>query len=94
VGQHQMFAALYYPYAKPRRGLNSGGLGTMALVACHGLFSFGASRCGFLVVVTGDGKYSDDISRVINLVSIWFAYKDYFIEQPSGAWYGSQWADI
>ncbi|MGL5534101.1 MAG: biosynthetic-type acetolactate synthase large subunit, partial [Plesiomonas shigelloides] len=29
VGQHQMFAALYYPFAKPRRWINSGGLGTM-----------------------------------------------------------------
>ncbi|MGM0541604.1 MAG: biosynthetic-type acetolactate synthase large subunit, partial [Pseudomonadota bacterium] len=29
VGQHQMFAAQYYPFDKPRRWLNSGGLGTM-----------------------------------------------------------------
>ncbi len=25
VGQHQMFAALYYPFDKPRRWINSGG---------------------------------------------------------------------
>jgi acetolactate synthase I/II/III large subunit len=29
VGQHQMYAAQYYPFDKPRRWLNSGGLGTM-----------------------------------------------------------------
>ncbi|MFP3367079.1 thiamine pyrophosphate-dependent enzyme, partial [Pseudoalteromonas sp. SIMBA_148] len=29
VGQHQMFAALYYPFDEPRRWINSGGLGTM-----------------------------------------------------------------
>lgn len=29
VGQHQMFAALYYPFKKSRRWINSGGLGTM-----------------------------------------------------------------
>jgi len=29
VGQHQMFAAQYYKFNKPRRWINSGGLGTM-----------------------------------------------------------------
>lgn len=29
VGQHQMWAAQYYPFSKPRRWINSGGLGTM-----------------------------------------------------------------
>lgn len=29
VGQHQMWAAQYYPFKKPRRWINSGGLGTM-----------------------------------------------------------------
>ena len=29
VGQHQMFAALYYPFDEPRKWINSGGLGTM-----------------------------------------------------------------
>ena len=29
VGQHQMFAAQFFPFDKPRRWINSGGLGTM-----------------------------------------------------------------
>jgi len=29
VGQHQMWVAQYYPFDKPRRWINSGGLGTM-----------------------------------------------------------------
>ena len=29
VGQHQMFAAQFYPFEQPRRWINSGGLGTM-----------------------------------------------------------------
>ena len=34
VGQHQMWAAQYYGFNKPRRWINSGGLGTMGL-GCH-----------------------------------------------------------
>jgi acetolactate synthase-1/2/3 large subunit len=31
VGQHQMFAAQFYKFARPRRWINSGGLGTMGV---------------------------------------------------------------
>ena len=41
VGQHQMFAAQFYPFEKPRRWINSGGLGTTGLrnAGGHGLCS-------------------------------------------------------
>ncbi|WP_427980873.1 acetolactate synthase 3 large subunit [Agarivorans sp.] len=64
VGQHQMFAALYYPFDKPRRWINSGGLGTMG-------FGFPAAmgvKLAFpdatVACVTGDGSIQMNIQEL------------------------------
>ena len=56
VGQHQMFVAQYYHFNKPRRWINSGGLGTMGfgLPAAMGVkLAFPKQE---VVCVTGEGS--------------------------------------
>ena len=56
VGQHQMFTAQYYHFNKPRRWINSGGLGTMGF----GLPSALGVKLAFpnkeVVCITGEGS--------------------------------------
>ncbi|MCL9773405.1 acetolactate synthase 3 large subunit [Vibrio methylphosphonaticus] len=64
VGQHQMFAALYYPFNKPRRWINSGGLGTMGFgfPAAMGVkFAYPEEE---VVCVTGDGSIQMNIQEL------------------------------
>jgi acetolactate synthase-1/2/3 large subunit len=64
VGQHQMWAAQYFHFTKPRRWINSGGLGTMgfglpaamgAAVACPDILS---------VLITGDGSFQMNVQEL------------------------------
>ena len=56
VGQHQMWTAQYYQFAKPRRWINSGGLGTMGF----GLPAAMGAKVGCpdqtVVCIAGDGS--------------------------------------
>jgi len=65
VGQHQMWAAQFYPFERPRQWINSGGLGTMGFGFPAAIGAKVGNPDKIVINITGDGSILMNVQELV-----------------------------
>jgi acetolactate synthase-1/2/3 large subunit len=69
VGQHQMWAALFYNYQEPRQWISSGGLGTMGFGLPAAMGACFARPDKTVICIDGDGSFQMNLQELATLAA-------------------------
>ncbi|HEY8488406.1 MAG TPA: biosynthetic-type acetolactate synthase large subunit, partial [Thermaerobacter sp.] len=93
VGQHQMWAAMFYRYRRPRQFLTSGGLGTMGFGLPAAIGAQLARPDARVLCVDGDGSFQMNVQELSTLAELGLPVKIFIINNGAHGMV-RQWQDL